>query len=106
MLDHLVHIRKHSALEETEEPETEPGERILTVLNLTEGLALTEAGVKAFVDADGKEQPAASVRQGIMRTKKFLRTRSGLWLDRFQCFVSVSLLLDFYSATCSVQQWN
>ena len=91
-------------IEETEEPE--PEERTVTVLNLTEGLGLTEAGIKAFVDADWKEQRAATVRQGIMGTKRFLRKRSGLCLDRFQCFVSTSLLLDSYSSTCIAEQWN
>jgi hypothetical protein len=106
MLDHLVDIRKQSALEETEEPEPEPGERTVMVVNLTEGLGLTEEGIKAFVDADWKEQLAAPVRQGIMRTKRFRRRRCGLCLDRFQRFISTSLLLDSYSATGSAEQWN
>jgi hypothetical protein len=57
MLDHLLDIRKQSVLEETGEPELEPepGERTVTVLNLTEGLGLTEEGIKAIVDADWKE---------------------------------------------------
>jgi len=41
---------KQSALEEAEEPEPEPEseERTVTVLKLTGGFGLTEAGIKLF----------------------------------------------------------
>lgn len=46
-LDHLE-IWKQNTLEEAEEREPEPKERTITVLNLTEWLGLTEAGIKVF----------------------------------------------------------
>ena len=39
---------KQSALEEAEEPEPESEERTVTVLKLTGGFGLTEAGIKLF----------------------------------------------------------
>jgi hypothetical protein len=50
MLDHLVEIRKQSALEEAEEPEPEPKERTVTVSKLSEGLGLIEGGVEVSED--------------------------------------------------------
>jgi hypothetical protein len=47
-LDDRVKIRKQSALEEAEKSEPESQERTMTVLKLTEGLGLTEAGIKVF----------------------------------------------------------
>jgi len=44
---YLVGIWKHSALEEGAETQPELKERTVVVLKLTEGLALTEAGIKA-----------------------------------------------------------
>lgn len=43
----LVRIWKHSTLEEGKETQPEHKERIVVVLKLTEGLALTDAGIKA-----------------------------------------------------------
>jgi hypothetical protein len=54
--DHLVQIRKHSALEEAEKPDPEPKERTMTVMKLTEGLGLTDAGIKVFEDIHWSEQ--------------------------------------------------
>jgi hypothetical protein len=54
--DHLVEIQKQSALEGTEEPEPEPKERTMTAMKLTEGLGLTEAGIKVFEDLHWSEQ--------------------------------------------------
>jgi hypothetical protein len=86
-LDSLVEIRKQSDLEEAEEPEPETKERTMTISKRTEGLGLTEAGIKTFEDIDSKEQPAATIRQGIARKKKFRRRRICLCLERFQCLV-------------------
>lgn len=46
-LDHLVEIRKQGALE-VEEPMSEPKERTMTVLKLTEGRGVTETGIRVF----------------------------------------------------------
>jgi hypothetical protein len=51
-LDQLVEIRKQNAHEEREGPEPEAKERTMTVLKLTEGLGLTEAGIKVCEDTD------------------------------------------------------
>ena len=52
--DHLVEIRKQSALEEAQEPEPEPEpkERNERVVKLTEGLELTEGGIRVSEDVD------------------------------------------------------
>jgi cysteine synthase len=63
-LGHLVEIRKQSAVEEAEEPEPDPKERAMTVLNLTEGLGVTEAGIKVFEDTDRKELRALTTGHG------------------------------------------
>jgi Zn-dependent M16 (insulinase) family peptidase len=49
-LDDLVEIRKQSALVEAAGPEPEPEseERTVRALKLTEGLGLTEGGIKVF----------------------------------------------------------
>jgi hypothetical protein len=49
-LNDLVEIRKQSALEEAEEPEPVPKVRTMTVTKLTEGLGVTETGIKALED--------------------------------------------------------
>ena len=41
----------------------------MTVLKSTEGLGLTEAGVKVFEDDGWKEQRVASTGQGIVRMR-------------------------------------
>jgi hypothetical protein len=41
----------------------------VTVVKLTEGLGLTEAGVKVFEDVGWKERRAASTGQGIVRMR-------------------------------------
>ena len=50
--DHLVEIRKQSALEEAQEPEPERKERTERVVKLTEGLGLTEGGIRVSEDVD------------------------------------------------------
>jgi hypothetical protein len=45
-LHQLIEIRNQSALEKAEEPEPEPEERTMTVLKLTDGLGLTDAGIE------------------------------------------------------------
>ena len=49
---HLVDIQKHSALEKDEEPDPRSKERSMMVSKVTEGLGLTEADIKVFVDND------------------------------------------------------
>jgi hypothetical protein len=46
--DELVEFLKQRVVEEAEEPESEPKERTMTVLKLTEGLGVTEAGINEF----------------------------------------------------------
>jgi hypothetical protein len=57
-LDNLFKIRKQSAIEEAEEPESKHREGIMTVLNLTEGLGLTEADIEVphVTDKTSSEQ--------------------------------------------------
>jgi hypothetical protein len=55
-LDRLIKFQKRRALQEAEEPESEPKERAVTVLMFAEGLGLTAAGVKVFVDTDWNKQ--------------------------------------------------
>jgi len=66
-LDQLVEIRKQNAHEEGEGPEPEPKERTMTVLRLTGGFGLTEAGIKLYEDTDWNGQWAAAAGRGIMR---------------------------------------
>jgi hypothetical protein len=49
-LDHLVEIRKLSALGEAEDPEHEFKERIMTVWKLTEGPGVDLAGIEMSED--------------------------------------------------------
>jgi hypothetical protein len=62
----LFQIQKQSAVEDAEDPEPESKERTVTVLKLTEGLGLTEAGVKVFEDVGCKKRRAASTGQEII----------------------------------------
>jgi hypothetical protein len=75
--DNLV-VRKRSALEKAE---TEPEERTVMVLKLTEGLRLTEAGIKVSEDSDGNGQQAGTTRQGVVRMraccKEILKEKKG-----------------------------
>jgi hypothetical protein len=48
MLDHHLEIQKQSAIEEIEEPKSEPKERTMMVSELTEGLGHIETGIKKF----------------------------------------------------------
>ena len=66
-LNSPVDIRKQDAHEEGEGPEPEPRERTMAVLKLTEGLGLTEVGIKVFVDTDWTGHRAAAAGRGIMR---------------------------------------
>jgi hypothetical protein len=66
-LNSPVEIRKPGSLEEGEGPEPEPKERTLTVLKLTDGLGLTEAGIKVSEDTDWNRHRAAAAGRGIMR---------------------------------------
>jgi hypothetical protein len=60
----LLRIRKQSAPEEAEEHE--PKERAMTVSESTEGLGITEAGIKVFEYTYSKELRAATTRQASM----------------------------------------
>jgi hypothetical protein len=53
-LDGLIEIRNQSALEEVEESEPAPKERIMTVSEFTEGLGFIETGIKVFRDFDSR----------------------------------------------------
>jgi len=52
----LVEIPEQSALEEADEPESEPQERTTTIFSLTEALGLAEAGIRVFEDVDWNEK--------------------------------------------------
>jgi len=51
----FLETQKQSAPEEAEEPESEPKERIRTVVKLTEGLRLIAVLIKLFEDTDLNE---------------------------------------------------
>jgi hypothetical protein len=58
----------------------------MTVLKLTEGLELNEAGIKVFEDIDSNEQWAAPTKMGVMRMFAcygILKKKGGLCLTRF-----------------------
>jgi len=55
-----MEIRKRSALCESEDSETEPIERTMRVLNLTERLRVIEAGFRLSAQSDCTEQRAAA----------------------------------------------
>jgi hypothetical protein len=67
VLDELVEILKHSALEECEERDPEAQKRTVEVSKLTEGLGLAAAGIKVFEDINLYSQRAATTRQGTVR---------------------------------------
>jgi len=52
----LVEVPEQSALEEAEEPESDPKERTTTVFSLTEALGIAEAGIQVFEDVDWNEK--------------------------------------------------
>jgi hypothetical protein len=64
-------IRTQSALDETEEPEPESVGRSMKILNLTEGLRVTEAAIRHSADSDCNEQRAAATGQRIIRKFAF-----------------------------------
>jgi len=61
----LLQVWKQSALEEGKEPELELQQRTVTVLKLTEGLGLTEAGIRVSEDINCNGQRAAATARGI-----------------------------------------
>ena len=61
----LVEIPEQSALEQAEEPESEPKERTMTLLSLAEALGLAEAGIRLFEDVDWKEKRVATTGQEL-----------------------------------------
>ena len=52
ILYHLTEIRIPSLLDAAQEPEPEPTERTVRVLNWSEGLRVTEADITLSVDTD------------------------------------------------------
>jgi hypothetical protein len=71
--DHLVEILTQSALDEADEPE--PKEKSMTGTILTEGLGVTEAGIKVFENIDWNGQLAAAtgreVRGCLLAVRRF-----------------------------------
>jgi len=65
ILKYLVEFRKQNALNEFEVPEPEPIYRTMSVLKLTEGLRMSEAGISLSADTDCKEQRAAATGQKL-----------------------------------------
>jgi hypothetical protein len=84
-VDEHFEIRKQYALEEAKEPEPEPKARTMTVSKLTEGLGLTEAGIKVFEDTGLNEQ-RATTGQGIMR---MLACYEGILKEKKRYYFSV-----------------
>jgi hypothetical protein len=83
-LGDFLEIQKQS-VEEAEEPELEPEERIRTVVKLTEELRLIAVPIKVSENIDSHGQRAAETRLGIIRMlagyeeilhKKFLSRQS------------------------------
>lgn len=66
-LDHHAEIRKQIVIEEAEEPELGLKGRAMTVLMLTEGLGLTEPGIKVFEDTESNEQYTETTAEVIIR---------------------------------------
>ena len=103
----LVQIRKQSAREDAEEPEPEPEpepkERTTTVLKSTDGLGLTEAGVKVLEDVRWNEQRATSTGQGTVTMRAYWL--AGEWSSgEEEVFVSQTSVLDLLmspSRTCA-----
>ena len=88
----LVQSPKQSAREDAEESEPEPKEMTVAVLKLTEGLGLTEDGIKVFEDVGWKEWRAASTGQGIMRMRAGwlggdLKEKKSSLSARLQCLI-------------------
>jgi hypothetical protein len=65
-------IQKPSSFDDAEEIESETIQRILNVLNLTEGHRVTEAVVSLSAATDCNEERAAAAGQRFMRTLPFL----------------------------------
>ena len=81
--------------EDAEESEPEPKEMTVAVLKLTEGLGLTEDGIKVFEDVGWKERRAASTGQGIVRMRAGwlggdLKEKKRSLLARLQCLICSS----------------
>jgi len=55
-----VEIHKQFFLDEAEEIESEPIERTMKDMNLTEGILMTEADIRLSADTDSNEQRAAA----------------------------------------------
>ena len=67
-----MEIRNSKLLDETEELETDTIYRTMRILNLTEGLRVTEAPMRLSADSDCNEQRAAAAGHGIIRMLAFL----------------------------------
>jgi hypothetical protein len=67
-----VENQTQSALDESEEPESEPVERTMIVLKLSEGLRVNKAGFRLSVDTYCNEQRAAAAGQRFIRLIAFL----------------------------------
>jgi hypothetical protein len=72
ILQQHVKIQKKSSFDGAEEPEPENTERTLRVLNLTEGLRLTEDCFRLSVDTDSNEKRVEAAGQKIMSLLPFL----------------------------------
>ena len=59
-------------LDEFEATESEFIEMTMSLLNLTEGFRVTEAGIRLYADSDCNEQQAAACGQRIVKMFAFL----------------------------------
>lgn len=66
-LYHLAEIRNSNSRNEVEGHEPEPIGKTMIVLDLSEWLRMTEAGIRLFVDNDCKVKLAAAAGQRITR---------------------------------------
>jgi len=67
----LVKIRNPKLLDETDEPETDTIHRTMRILNLSEGLRVTEVDMRLSADSDCNEERAAAAGQRIIRMLSF-----------------------------------
>ena len=90
-------------------PESEPSERTTTVLKLTEGLGLTEVGIKISEDIDWNDQ-SCNIWAGNCEGACFIRGDSegeevSVWPDFSVCFLKF-IFRDSFIAKYTVGYWR
>jgi hypothetical protein len=104
---HILEIRKRIATEEAQEPELEPKERTMTVLKLTAGLGVTEAGIRVFEDTDRKELRASTTGHGtrglLVGCEEVLKKKRSLSRHTSHLQVLVHLHLSCWTTEMMIQ---